>query len=102
MKYYLFKLLPPRTTFPADMTPVEAKLMQEHAVYWRDLMDKGLVVVFGPVADPRGAYGIAVLQLPDDADAGALGRNDPTVKARAGFDFEVHPMPQAVLPAKKA
>ncbi len=102
MKYYLFKLLPPRPTFPADMTPAEAKLMQEHALYWRGLTEQGLVVVFGPVADPRGAYGIAVLQLPDDVDARTLGRSDPTIKADQGFGFEVHPMPQAVLPAKKA
>jgi len=28
MKYLLYKLIPPRPTFPADMTPAEAKLMQ--------------------------------------------------------------------------
>ncbi len=82
------------------MTQAEAKLMQEHAEYWHDLMRKGLVVVFGPVADPRGAYGIAVLQLDDNADANALGTNDPTIKANVGFKFEVHSMPQVVvLPA---
>ncbi len=102
MKYYLFRLLPPRPTFPGDMTPSEANLMQEHALYWRDLMAKGLVIVFGPVADPRVTYGIAVLQLPDDADANDLGANDPTIRAGAGFRFEIHPMPQAVLPAGQA
>ncbi len=98
MKYYLFKLVPPRLTFPADMTPVEAGLMQEHAAYWRGLMGRGQVVVFDPVADPKGSYGVAVLQLPDDADPGPLGENDPTIKVGVGFAFELHPMPQAVLP----
>ncbi len=102
MKYYVFELIPPRPTFPADITPAEAKLMQEHVRYWRGLMDKGLVAVFGPVADPKGTYGIAVLQLPDDADAHSLGENDPTIRANAGFGFEVHPMPDAVLPATSA
>ncbi len=100
MKYYLFKLIPPRPTFPADMTPAEAKLMQEHSEYWRDLMRKGLVVVYGPVSDPKGSYGIAVLQLDDDTDANALGAGDPTIKANAGYKFEVHSMPQVVLPTR--
>jgi len=99
MKYFLLKLIPPRPIFPADMTPQEAKLMQEHSEYWRHLMSKGLVAVFGPVSDPKGTYGIAVLQLDDDADANALGSNDPTIKANAGFRFEVYSMPQVVLPA---
>lgn len=102
MKYYVFKLIPPRPTFPGDITPAEAGLMQEHARYWRGLMDEGLVAVFGPVADPKGTYGIAVLQLPDNADAYVLGENDPAIRANAGFSFAVHSMPGAVLPAKSA
>ena len=99
MKYFLFKLVPPRPTFPADMTRAEAKLMQEHSEYWRNLMRKGLVVAFGPVSDPKGTYGIAVMQLEDDGDANAIGANDPTIKANVGFKFELHSMPQVVLPA---
>jgi uncharacterized protein len=99
MKHYLFKLIPPRPTFPADMTPTEGKLMQEHVAYWTELMNQGRVIVFGPVADPQGTYGIGVLRLEDDADAQALGANDPTIKADAGFKIEIHPMPRAVVPA---
>ena len=101
MKYFLCKLIPPRPTFPADMTKAEARLMQEHSAYWRHLMSKGLVIVFGPVADPKGSYGIAVIQLEDDADVNSLCRNDPTIKADIGFKFEVYTMPQAVLPASR-
>jgi uncharacterized protein YciI len=102
MKYFLYKLIPPRPTFPADMTPAEAELMKGHSAYWRHLMSKGLVVVFGPVSDPKGAYSIAVIQLEDDADANALGMNDPTIKANVGFKFELYSMPQAVLPSSHA
>ena len=97
MKYFLYKLIPPRPTFAQDMTDAEAKLMQQHVAYWKSLMDRGLVIVFGPVADPRGVYGVAVLELEEEADAGALGGNDPTIKAKVGFDFEVYPMDRAVL-----
>jgi uncharacterized protein YciI len=96
---YFYKLISPRPTFPTDITPAEATVMQQHVAYWTDLMRKGLVVVFGPVADPHGAFGIAVLQLDERTDPSAIAANDPAIKANAGFRFEVHPMPQAVVSA---
>src|SRR5262245_10426418 len=101
MQYFLSKLIPPRPTFPTDMTPAEAKLMQEYVAYWTDLMNQGLVIVFGPVADPKGAYGIGIIQLEDGADPHAPGANDPIIKADAGFTFEVYPMPGAILPSSQ-
>ena len=97
MKYFLLKLIPPRPTFARDMTDKEATLMQEHVVYWRGLMDKGLVIVFGPVADPKGTYGVAILEVEEEVDVNALGMNDPTMKANVGFQFEVCPMDRAIL-----
>jgi len=77
VNYFLYRLISPRPTFPADMTPVERKLMEEHAVYWRDLMNQGKVVAFGPVFDPKGVYGIAILRCHDSAEAGSLCVGDP-------------------------
>ncbi|MGH8397320.1 MAG: YciI family protein [Gammaproteobacteria bacterium] len=102
MNYFLYKLNTPRPTFPADITPAESKLMQEHSMYWRELMKKGLVVAFGPVADPKRPYGIAIIQLQDNSDAKALGANDPVIKAKAGFNFEVYPMPSVIVPEHHA
>jgi uncharacterized protein YciI len=97
MKYFLFKLIPPRPTFALDMTDTEARLMQEHIVYWKGLTESGLVIVFGPVADPKGTYGVAILEVEEEMDVNALGVNDPTIKANAGFQFEVYPMIRPVL-----
>lgn len=36
MSYFFYKLIPPRSTFPADMTPKEAELMQRHAASLAD------------------------------------------------------------------
>ena len=99
MKYYFFRLKPPRATFPADMTPAEGALMREHVAYWTDLSKQGRVVAFGAVADPKGSFGIGILQLPDGDDAQALGANDPVIRAGIGFGMEVHPMPRIVLPS---
>jgi hypothetical protein len=96
MKTYFLKLLPPRPTFAQDMTAAEAKLMQAHGAYWSGLMAQGIAVVFGVVGDPQVPYGIGIIELPDDADPGALTRDDPVIKADAGLYYEILPMPRAV------
>jgi hypothetical protein len=37
---FLFRLLPPRPTFPGDMDEAEAEAMQRHSADWRDLLDR--------------------------------------------------------------
>lgn len=63
MTYFLYKLISPRTTFPQDITSIEMKILQEHVVYWKELTDKKIVLLFGPVADPKGTYGLALRLL---------------------------------------
>ena len=99
MKHFLYKLNPPRSTFHVDMTPAEGKLMLDHVTYWNGLMDKGQVIAFGPVADPKSPYAIAVMQLEDSADANMLVAHDPTLKADVGFTFAIYPMPDLALRA---
>lgn len=97
MKYFFCKLTPPRPTFPIDMTDAERQLMYQHVVYWSDLAAKGTAIVFGPVADPQGGYGVAVVEAPDEATVRDLSAHDPVIKADAGFSFAIHLMPQVVL-----
>ena len=92
MKYYVCRLTGPRPSFPQDMTPQEAAIMQAHVAYCGELLRAGKALVFGPVADPAGAWGLGVLQLPDDADPQDIIANDPVVKAAAGFTYQVMPM----------
>ena len=97
MGYFLYKLIPPRPTFAQDITEAEAKVMQKHAAYWSSLTDGGTAVVFGPVADPKGVWGLAIVDVEDDAAARALGTNDPAMNSGLNFELEVYPMPQAKL-----
>jgi uncharacterized protein len=94
-KQFLCKLIPPRPTFAQDMTETERKIMQEHSIYWKDLSDRRVAIVFGPVLDPKGTWGVAIVEVADEPDAHALGRNDPAVQA--GLTFEVYPMPGAIV-----
>lgn len=43
---FFYKLIPPRPTFVQDMTEAERKAMGEHAINWKDLIDKGVAIVW--------------------------------------------------------
>ncbi|MDQ4135994.1 MAG: YciI family protein [Pseudomonadota bacterium] len=102
MPVHFCKLLPPRATFPGDMTPEEGRLMQEHGAYWRGLADRGTAIVVGPVFDPAGVWGMAVVDVADAAAASALTAEDPIIRAGAGFRYEIYLIPQAILRSNPA
>jgi hypothetical protein len=45
--------------------------------------------------DPQGTYGVAVVEVEDEATADRVAANDPAIKLRAGFRYEIHSMPDA-------
>ena len=94
-KRFLYKLIPPRPTFVQDMTEAERKAMEEHAIYWKGLIDRGIAIIFELVLDPKGPWGVAIVEVADESDARVLGTNDPAVKA--GLMFDVYPMPKQPL-----
>ncbi|HVZ65182.1 MAG TPA: YciI family protein [Lacunisphaera sp.] len=99
MKAYYCKLHPPRADFARTMTPAELQVMQAHAAYLREFAAKRWAVAFGPVADPAGAFGVGIWEVPDDADVAALCAADPAIRSGLGFRYEVHPMPSLVTRA---
>jgi uncharacterized protein YciI len=88
MPHYLCKLKPPRTTFLSDMAPDEAQLMGAHRVYWTPRVETGVVVAMGPVADPDGGYGVAIIEAPSEAVLEAMQNADPVIAAGRGFAYE--------------
>jgi uncharacterized protein YciI len=80
MQFFL-KLIPPRPTFATDMTPEETAVMTKHAAYWAEMFKTGKVLIIGPVLDPKGAWGMAVLETDSLADAQQMADNDPSVKS---------------------
>ncbi len=79
------------------MTVQERAIMQQHVVYWGDWMDKGRVVVYGPVLDPNGVYGIGVVEVEDEEQLKELIKNDPAATINK---YEYYPM-RAVTPKNK-
>jgi hypothetical protein len=50
------------------MTGTESAIMSKHVAYCTDLLDKDVAVAFGPVAEPSGLYGMAVVEAPDEQE----------------------------------
>ena len=98
-RHYYFKLIAPRPTFPADITEQEKDLMNEHGAYCERQFAAGKLMAYGPVIAPGGAFGVAILEVVDEAEAREFGENDPSV--RAGMNrFEFYPMQVARARAK--
>jgi uncharacterized protein YciI len=92
MPHFFLKLIAPRPTFAMDMTDDEKQMMQEHVVYWKARQNRGEVLVFGPVLDPKGPYGMGVLAVANEAEANAFAAGDPAMKSNRGFKCEISPM----------
>jgi uncharacterized protein YciI len=95
MNYFLYKLIPPRPTFASDLSDTEGAVMGDHVAYWGRLVEEGVVVVFGPVGDPSGAWGMAVVEAASEDEVRRLGEEDPAVTSGVAT-FEIYPMPDAV------
>ena len=99
-QHYFFKLIPPRPTFPQDMNDDERRLMDEHGRYFQEHFQAARLLLYGPVMAPSGTFGLAVLEVDNEAEARQFGEGDPSV--RAGLNrFEICPMQVSASRAKQ-
>ncbi|MFZ5892577.1 MAG: SRPBCC domain-containing protein [Myxococcota bacterium] len=96
-QFFMCRLLPPRPTFPMDMTESERQIMQAHVAYWTQKLAEKTAILFGPVLDPKGAWGLGVVRVPNEAALNDMTANDPALLSGIGFKYEVLPMPNAVF-----
>lgn len=94
--HFVYRLIPPRPTFDLDMTDDERAVMGRHAEYWQGLMAAGKVLIYGPVRDDTGAWGLGVLQVGNEQEARELVSGDPAVSTGMAT-AELGPMVQAIL-----
>lgn len=78
-KHYVLRTTPPRPTFQQDMTEEERHIMIQHIAYWTDNADKGIALVFGPVFDPKGGYGLGIIEVENEMQINTLIAEDPAV-----------------------
>ncbi len=73
----------------ADMSSEERATMQKHVAYWAPYVEDGTVIVLGPVMDPKGGYGIAIVSVDTEEQLHHLLANDP---ANGLNHYEYYPM----------
>lgn len=93
-RYFVLHLLPSRPDFAKTMSEEELSIMQDHIAYWMDLMNKGKVLAFGPVLDPKEVYGLGIVSVDSEEEVKDFIANDPAGKINR---YEYFPM-NAVVP----
>jgi|SoiMethySBSTD1v2_1073268.scaffolds.fasta_scaffold18364_6 uncharacterized protein YciI len=79
--HFFYKLNAPRPDFHLTMDENENSAMQEHMAYWAALFENNKVIVYGPVFDPSGVYGMAVIEVESEDQADLIKNNDPAVSS---------------------
>ena len=97
MNHFLYKLIPPRQTFALDMTEAEGAILHEHFAYWSRLISERKAIAYGPVIDPKGMYGVAVVEIENHATAMSIAVGDPAIRSKTGFGFEIHEIADAIV-----
>ena len=88
-KHFFLKLNPPRASFSIDMNQEEREIMRQHVEYWKPYVKDGTIIVLGPVLDPKGGYGIAIIGVDDETHLNSLISKDP---ANGLNSYEFYPM----------
>lgn len=79
MATFVFRLKAPRPTFALDMTDEEREIMGRHAAHWQPLVEAGQMVIFGPVLDSTGSWGLGVVEADDEEELRSFAAQDPVV-----------------------
>lgn len=95
MSFFGYRFTPRRPDFMHTATDEENAVMRAHIEYWTELARQGTAIVFGPVLDPAGVWGVAVIEVDTEAQAQAIRAADPVVIADLG-PVDVLPMAVAI------
>jgi uncharacterized protein YciI len=88
MPTFVLRLIAPRANFAQTMTDSEREIMDSHAAHWRPYLERGEMVVFGPVLTDEDSYGLAVVETDDEHALREFAGQDPVVTTgTAAFEF---------------
>jgi len=79
MPTFVLRLIAPRPKFAQTLTDSERELMDRHAAHWRPYLERGEMVVFGPVLTDEDSYGLAVIETDDEQALREFAAQDPVV-----------------------
>src|SRR5438477_413861 len=80
-----------RMCFDVELSDEEREIMSRHAAYWQPYIDSGRMVIFGPVLDDTGSWGLGVIEAEDEDELRAFAARDPVVTSGTA-DMEIGKM----------
>jgi hypothetical protein len=88
MATFVLRLIAPRPSFAQTLTDSEREIMNSHAAHWRPYLERGDMVVFGPVLTDDDSYGLAVVETEDEQGLLEFAARDPVVTSgTAAFEL---------------
>jgi uncharacterized protein YciI len=84
MSTFVLRLKAPRPTFALDLSDEEREVMRQHAEHWQPYIDSGQMVIFGPILDSTGSWGLGVVESDDEDALRAYAARDPAVTTGTG------------------
>lgn len=79
MTTFVLRLIAPRANFAQTITDAEREIMGRHAAHWAPYLERGDMVVFGPVLTDDDSYGLAVVDTDDEQALRDFAAQDPVV-----------------------
>ena len=76
---FVLRLIAPRPNFAQTLTDSEREIMNRHAAHWRPYLERGDMVVFGPILTDDDSYGLAVVETDDEQALREFAAQDPVV-----------------------
>jgi uncharacterized protein len=88
MPTFVLRLIAPRPNFAQTLSNSEREIMNRHAAHWHPYLERGDMVVFGPVLTDDDSYGLAVVETDDELALREFTAQDPVVTTgTAAFEF---------------
>jgi uncharacterized protein YciI len=93
---FVLRLKAPRPGFAQTLTDEERAIMGRHAAHWTPWLERGAMVVFGPVLTEDDSYGLAVVESEDEQELRAFAAEDPVVTTGTA-EFEIGRLAQGFV-----
>jgi uncharacterized protein len=88
MPTFALRLIAPRPNFAQTLTDAEREIMGRHAAHWTPYLERGDMVVFGPILTDDDSYGLAVVDTDDEHALREFAAQDPVITTgTARFEF---------------
>jgi len=96
MATFVLRLKAPRAAFAQTLSDEERAIMGQHAAHWGSWLERGAMVVFGPVLTEDDSYGLAVVETEDEQELRDFAAQDPVVTSGTA-QFEIGRLAQGFV-----